>query len=54
MDWVLIIFGTQVIKKKRSVRLVFPDYFSVSYDYGVRKMLRNLVKLARAVIFIIF
>ena len=33
-DWVLIIFGTQVIKKKRPVRPVFPDYFSVSYDYG--------------------
>ena len=34
MDWVLIIFGTQVIKKKRPVRPVFPDYLSVSYDYG--------------------
>ena len=33
MDWVLIIFGTQVIKKKRPVRPVFPDYLSVSYDY---------------------
>ena len=26
VDWVLIIFGTQVIKKKRPVRPVFPDY----------------------------
>ena len=33
MDWVLIILGTQVIKKKRPVRPVFPDYLSVSYDY---------------------
>ena len=33
VDWVLIIFGTQVIKKKRPVRPVFPDYLSVSYDY---------------------
>ena len=37
VDWVLIIFGTQVIKKKRSVRPVFPDYLSVSYDYGKTK-----------------
>ena len=34
VDWVLIIFGTQVIKKKRPVRSVFPDYLSVFYDYG--------------------
>ena len=34
MDLVLIILGIQVIKKKRSVRPVFPDYLSVSYDYG--------------------
>ena len=34
LDWVLIIFGTQVIKKKRPVRPAFPDYLSVSYDYG--------------------
>ena len=33
MDWVLIIFRTQVIKKKRSVRPVLPDHFSVSDDY---------------------
>ena len=33
VDWVLRIFGTQVAKKKRSVRPVFPDYLSVSYDY---------------------
>ena len=35
VDWVLIISGTQVIKKKRPVRPVFPDYLSVSYDYDV-------------------
>ena len=34
VDWVLIIFGTQVIKKKRPVRPMFPDYLSVSYDYA--------------------
>ena len=34
VDWVLITFGTQVIHKKRLVRPVFPDYLSVSYDYG--------------------
>ena len=33
VDWVLIVFGTQVIKKKRPVRSVFPDYLSVSYDW---------------------
>ena len=33
VDWVLMIFGTQVIKKKRPFRPVFPDYLSVSYDY---------------------
>ena len=26
VDWVLIIFGTQVIKKKRPVWPLFPDY----------------------------
>ena len=36
-DWVLIIFGTQVIKKKRLVRPVFSDYLSVSYDYGLNE-----------------
>ena len=35
VDWVLIIFGTHVIEKKRPVRPVFPDYLSISYDYGV-------------------
>ena len=33
-DWVLIIFETQVTKKKRPVRSVFPDYLSVSYNYA--------------------
>ena len=27
VDWVLIIFGTQVLKKKRPVLPVFPDYW---------------------------
>ena len=33
VDWVLRIFGTQVTKKKRPFRHMFPDYLSVSYDY---------------------
>ena len=33
VDWVLIIFGTHVMRKKRPVWPVFPDYLSVSYDY---------------------
>ena len=37
VDWVLNIFGTQVTKKKRPVRPVFPDYLSVSYDYDPNK-----------------
>ena len=41
MDWVPIIFGTQVIKKKRPARPVFPDYLSVSYDYGLREILKK-------------
>ena len=36
VDWVLIIFGTQVMKKKRPVRPVFPDYLSISYDYDYK------------------
>ena len=28
VDWILIVFGTQVIKKKRLVLPVFPDYLS--------------------------
>ena len=35
LDWALIIFGTQLIKKIRPVRPVFPDYLSDSYDYGL-------------------
>ena len=35
VDWILIILGTQVIKKKRPVRPVFADSLSVSYDYGL-------------------
>ena len=33
VDWALRIFETQVIKKKRPVRPVFPDYLFISYDY---------------------
>ena len=33
VDWVPIMFGTQVIKEKWPVRPVFPDYLPVSYDY---------------------
>ena len=33
VDKVLIIFGTQFIKKKKPDRSLFPDYLSVSYDY---------------------
>ena len=43
VDWVLIIFGTQVIKKKRPVRPVFPDYLSVSYDYGFTVILNMIL-----------
>ena len=34
MNWVLRIFGTQVIKRKQPVQPVFPDYLFVSYYYG--------------------
>ena len=34
VDWVLIIFTTQVIKKKRPVRPVFPDYISLLLEHG--------------------
>ena len=44
VDWVLIIFGTQVIKKKRSVRPVFPDYLCVSYDYGKSYISKSVKK----------
>ena len=40
-DWVLIIFGTQVKKKKRSVRSVFPDHLSISYDYDFFDVVKN-------------
>ena len=32
VDWVLIIFGTQIIRKKWRVRSVFPYYLSYDYD----------------------
>ena len=37
VDYVLRIFRTQVTKKKRPVRPVFPDCLSGSYDYGETK-----------------
>ena len=37
---VLIMFGTQVIKTKWVVRLVFPDYLFVSYHYNHLKVLK--------------
>ena len=43
VDWVLIIFGTQVIKKKQPVRPVFPGYLSVFYDYA--SLYKNTVLL---------
>ena len=46
VDWVLRIFGTQVIKKKRPVRPVFPDYLSVSYDYGKTDLATFMCRLA--------
>ena len=44
MDWVPIIFGTQVIKKKRPARPVFPDYLSVSYDYDLSNLLNGVFR----------
>ena len=44
VEWVLKIFRSQVIKKKRPVLPVFPDHLHVSYDYGktyVRKRLKH-------------
>ena len=35
VDWVLIIFGAQVIEKKQPVWPVFSDYLSVFYDYDL-------------------
>ena len=43
VDWVLIIFGTQVIKKKWPVRPMFPDYFSVSYEYSLNFRVLSIV-----------
>ena len=47
VDWVLIILGTQVIKKKRLVRPVFPDYLSVSYDYGFTELVFIFVSISK-------
>ena len=41
VGWVLIVFGTQVIKKKRPGRPMFPDYLSLSYDYVQTKCPQN-------------
>ena len=48
VDWVLIIFGTQVIKKKRPARPVFSDYLPVSYDYWTIEVHLNSVRLIQA------
>ena len=53
VDWVLIIFGTQFIKKKRPVQTVFLGYLSVSYDYGAMKNIDHL-QLAYEQMFFIF
>ena len=50
MDWVLIIFGTQVVKKKRLVRPVFSDYLSVSYDYAFNNKFSAIKKTILLVI----
>ena len=50
INWVLIIFGIQVIKKKRPVRPVFPDYLSVSYGYELTKYDKKYTKKHGAVI----
>ena len=46
VDWVLITFGTQVIKKKRPVRPVFPDYpflmTMVKSKFSVDNMIHSL------------
>ena len=44
VDWVLTILGTQVIKKKRPVRPVFPEYLSVSYDYDLSPVIVSSIK----------
>ena len=44
VDWVLRIFGTQVTKKKRLARSVFPDYISISYDYDIIKHVSKILK----------
>ena len=46
VDWVPIIFGTQVIKKNWPVRPVFLDYLSVSYDYYETLRFRNFLGTA--------
>ena len=38
MDRVLIIFGTQVRKEKRTVQPKFSDYLAISYHYDLTKM----------------
>ena len=50
MDWVLIIFGTQVIKKQGPVRPVFPDYLSISYDYDTTEGLHPRAPQSRLLV----
>ena len=54
VDWVLIIFGTQFIKKKRPVQTVFLDYLSVSYDYGAMQNVDHLQLAYEQMFFILF
>ena len=47
--WVLIIFETQVINKKRLVRAVFPDSLFVSWSKGL--MVKTLDSQSRGPVF---
>ena len=47
--WVLIIFETQVINKKRPVRPVFPDSLFVSWSKGL--MVKTLDSQSRGPVF---
>ena len=53
VDWDLIIFGTQVIKKKRPGRPVFPDYLSVSYDYALMVLMHLYISKQAKLFFLL-
>ena len=44
VDWVLISFGNQVLKKTRPVRPVFSDYLSFFYDYDNTNLCPHFVE----------